>query len=391
MEYCIVDLTCRSYPYDTHLYKAIREQCDDGRLLVAGCMDDQADEAYSCFQRGLVDIAGSLPLASHSLRRGLKAAEYVLNAFLLLYIVYTKRPSVLHIQWLPLGEVWPAFELWWMSIVRDWRTQIIYTVHNVLPHDTGQHYAEAYCSIYHAVDTLICHTDGAKKQLVCDFGVSDERIWVIPHGPLSAELKILPTHEARDQLGIPHEAPVGVLFGYIRPYKGIDFLLRTWERVANQLPDALLILAGHGEDNYQQEIKQQIASRGLDQRVETRFYFIPEQELSLIVSAADILLYPYQNITQSGALLTGLTAGKPIVATNVGGLSEVIQDGQTGVLVEYGDEAGMEEELVQLLQDEKKRERFGQAARDMVDTKYSWDAIARQTLKCYRSGKASLS
>jgi glycosyltransferase involved in cell wall biosynthesis len=354
-------------------------------------MDDQADEAYSCFRRGLVDIAGRLPLASRSLRRGLKAAEYVLNVFLLLYIVYTKRPNVLHIQWLPLGEAWPSLELWWMSMVRRWETQIVYTVHNVLPHDTGQRYAEAYRSIYHAVDALICHTDKAKEQLVCDFGVSDERVWVIPHGPLSAELRTIPSCQARNQLDIPQETSICVLFGYIRPYKGIEFLLRAWRRVVDRMPNTLLVLAGHGEDNYQQEIEQQIATLELDQHVETRFYFLPEKELSLIVSAADVLLYPYQNITQSGALLTGLTAGKPIVATNVGGFSEVIQDGQTGVLVEYGDAAGMEEELVQLLRDEEKRERFGRAARDMVNTKYSWDTIARQTLKCYRSGKASLS
>lgn len=391
MQYCIVDLTCRSYPYDTHLFKAIRKQCGDGRLMVTGCMDDQKDDEYPCHQKGLFDIAGCMPLESRGLRRGLKAAEYVLNIFILLHIVYTKRPKVLHIQWLPLGEVWPSFELRWMSVVRRWGTQIVYTAHNVLPHDTGQRYAKTYRSIYHSVDTLICHTDEAKEQLICDFDVSDERVWVIPHGPLSAELKIIPSCQARYQLGIPQEASICVLFGYIRPYKGIEFLLRAWRRVVDRMPNAHLVLAGHGEDSYQQEIEQQIVTLELDQHVETRFYFLPEKELSLIVSAADILLYPYQNITQSGALLTGLTTGKPIVATNIGGFSEVIQDGQTGALVEYGDVVGMEEELVQLLQDGEERKRFGQAARDMVDTKYSWDAIARKTLKCYRSEKANLS
>jgi len=96
-------------------------------------------------------------------------------------------------------------------------------------------------------------------------------------------------------------------------------------------------------------------------------------------------VYPYRSITQSGALLTGLTTGKPIVATDVGGFSEVIRHEQIGILVKYGDEAQMAEEMIKLLRDAEKREQLGRAAREMVETKYSWDTIAHKTLNCYRN------
>lgn len=175
-----------------------------------------------------------------------------------------------------------------------------------------------------------------------------------------------------------------LLFGFIRPYKGAKFLIDAWRRVIDQEPAARLFLAGKPEEKYGETLLEKIEALKLTREIDTCFKFIPQDKLSLLVHAADVLVYPYRSITQSGALLTGLTTGKPVVATDVGGFSEMIQHGETGTLVEYGDEEQLAEVLVRLFRDEERREQLGDAAKEMVETEYSWDAIAQKTMKCYR-------
>ena len=149
MEYLITDLTCRSYPYDTHLYEALQRHCRQGQLKIAGCMEDQVDCRYPKFGKGLIDLAGRFPL---DVRKYFKAVEYVLNVIVLLRYLYCKRPPVLHVQWLPLIEIWPGFEMWWLSLVRRWEIVIVYTVHDVLPHDTGEQYRDVFERLYQIPD-----------------------------------------------------------------------------------------------------------------------------------------------------------------------------------------------------------------------------------------------
>ena len=132
-------------------------------------------------------------------------------------------------------------------------------------------------------------------------------------------------------------------------------------------------------------LTDKIEGLNLEREIDTNFEFLPQEKLNLCIQAADVLVYPYRSITQSGALLTGLTSGKPVVTTNVGGFSEMIQHEKTGILVEHGDQENLAEELVQLLRDGEKRKQLGQAAKEMVKAKYSWETIAQKTLDCYQS------
>jgi glycosyltransferase involved in cell wall biosynthesis len=118
----------------------------------------------------------------------------------------------------------------------------------------------------------------------------------------------------------------------------------------------------------------------------TRIYrYVSDSELMTIIETADVLVYPYRNITQSGALFTGMGEGKAIVATDVGGLGETLRDGDTGRLVEFGNPEQLANALIDLLRHPKKRSRLGRAAQEDLNTRLSWEEIARRTLECYRS------
>lgn len=379
----IVDLTGRSRPYDFHLANAMTERRGDFAIWIGG-KDERSTGKKDRVCEPPFNFASRLSMEWRRTRKILKAIEYMGNLICLYLWGLRERIDVFHFQWLPLLEVAPAFELLHLRWAQSRGFRIVYTVHNVLPHDTGNEHRSAYRNVYHCVDALICHTGDARRRLVDEFGVEAEKIWVIPHGPLSEEISFVPQEKARDELQLDPESLMCLLFGFIRPYKGAKFLINAWRRVIDQEPAARLVLAGKPEEKYGETLLEKIETLKLTREIDTCFKFIPQDKLSLLVHAADVLVYPYRSITQSGALLTGLTTGKPVVATDVGGFSEMIQHGETGTLVEYGDEEQLAEVLVRLLRDEERREQLGDAAKQMVETEYSWDAIAQKTLECYR-------
>jgi len=381
-----MDLLCITPMYDRYLCKALQAR---NPLTVLGAISFHLDVNY--FNRfgvhrqpGLLDCVAKLRLRSNALRQGLKAIEYIIN-LLNLFICFTlSSPEVIHVQWIPLITKVPL-ELWFLRVLKKRGIRLVYTVHNILPHDTGMKYKDTFRVIYNLMDALICHTQNAKEQLVKEFGISADKVWVIPHGPMFHDSIQIKRVEACTRLGYRGEETNVLAFGGIRPYKGLEFLLQAWKLVIDQCPDTRLIIAGNGDKDYLRQIVELINDLELEQSVQTHFGFIPNDELPIFHSAADILVYPYRNITQSGALFTGMAFGKPIVATDVGGFKETLRNGETGVLIEYGNVQQLANNLINLIQKPEERKRLGRAAFEELDRYYSWEAIAEKTLECYKA------
>jgi glycosyltransferase involved in cell wall biosynthesis len=147
--------------------------------------------------------------------------------------------------------------------------------------------------------------------------------------------------------------------------------------------NAHLLIAGTGESGLLEAIKEQVHRLRLQESVRLDFKFIPDEELPTYYQASDILVYPYKEVTTSGALMTALAYGKPIVATALPAFREVLRDGKTALLVNYGDVNGLVDALTRLIQDSKERERLARriAASDKFEN--SWTHIARQTRRLY--------
>lgn len=378
----LLDGLCMSPWYDLYLYKALQEYVN----VVLGCITFHLERDF--FKKndaknypGPLDFVARLGIRSKFPRQLLKALEYYLN-LTFLAVRFCLRPiDIMHIQWLPLVTILP-FELWFVGALRRRGIKVVYTVHNVLPHDTGLKHRRVFGHVYGRVDALICHTEQAKKELISEFGIPEQKIWVIPHGPLFHDCPQMGREEAKTRLNL-EENIVVLHFGSIRPYKGTEFLLQAWERVAKVHPQAMLLLAGHGEPEYLEKIRCLVARLGIQEQVRCDFRFIPNKELPVYYQAADVIVYPYRDITQSGALLTGMTFGKAIVATAVGGFKETLLSGKTGMLVNYGDVKGLADSLIELIENPAERERLGREVRIYLEQHYSWEAIARKTLECY--------
>ena len=193
--------------------------------------------------------------------------------------------------------------------------------------------------------------------------------------PLYDDLPVKPEKKlARETLGIPESAKNVVLFfGLIRPYKGLEVLLDA----ANLLSeDTHLIIAGecYGSWDKYEEI---INSNKAKSRIHVFNRFIPDNQLGGFFVAADLVALPYLSASQSGVTATAIQYDLPIVASNVGDLSNSITNGKTGALVEPGDSKALGEAIEVWFREEHPE--LGEAYAHLKASK-SWEEFARQLL-----------
>lgn len=138
--------------------------------------------------------------------------------------------------------------------------------------------------------------------------------------------------KSREYLGI-QEDKVVLFFGLIRPYKGLDLLIQAAKILKLQLNDFKILAVG---DCYErpEPYSDIIYANNLSDIFDLRFEFIPNEKVSLYFSAADIIVLPYKSATQSGIVPIAYHFNKPVIVTNVGGLSEIVEEGKTGYVVE---------------------------------------------------------
>jgi glycosyltransferase involved in cell wall biosynthesis len=333
-------------------------------------------------RHGLLDLAAHISSLTAQTTKQAKAVEYLVNLLSLIVYLWRSRPDILHVQWLPLLEIFPIIEFGFLRLCQHWGIEIVYTVHDILPLEDGKRHYDTFHRVYHTVDRLICHTKTARRRLTDEFGVAPSATWLIPHGPLLQGAAAYSRDEARLLQSLPSDRPIVLLFGVLRPYKGVDLLIDAWERIEQAVPKALLIIAGGGQEGYLERIEEHIDTAEVS-NIRTRLRFLPENELVQLIASTDLLVYPYRRITQSGALFAGMSAGKAIVASRVGGLEETLQDGKTARLVEPNDSRELADAMIRLLRNPEERDQLGSAARAVVDQKYSWKTIAQKTTQCY--------
>jgi glycosyltransferase involved in cell wall biosynthesis len=288
------------------------------------------------------------------------------------------------VQFLPMVKFGVGIELWFLQIVRKLGIKVVYTVHNVLPQDTGDRHRARYRHIYRLADRLICHDECARDRLVQEFDVSPERISIIAHGPLLNSGEANSSKEARNRLGISTGDCLVLWQGILRPYKGVSFLLEAWRLLQSKCVLARLAIVGNGDAEIVQEVRDEVASLGIQSSVHLDFRFVSVAELTDYYNAADVVVYPYREITTSGALMTGIGYGKAIVATRQPAFRQILRDGDNALMVDYGDVEELAERLRRLVDDPGLRTRLGDQARKSFVNGPQWPGIAEQTLACYR-------
>ncbi|HXC95508.1 MAG TPA: glycosyltransferase family 4 protein [Edaphobacter sp.] len=326
---------------------------------------------------GFLDIVGKFNLPRLP-RRILKLLESVLNLSALTVSFLISPPDIIHVQYLAMVLTPFPVDLWFIQLCRRRCSKIILTVHDLMPHDTGDAHQETFRKLYGMVDGIICHSDSISRRLAVDFSVPEEKIAVIPHGPFFYDLPETEAEKTRIQSGKLFVLWQGIIF----PYKGIDLLLNAWQRVEAKNDHAYLMIAGTGSPELTQQIHQQIKQLDL-KHVELDLRFVSTEELVALYRAADVVVYPYRAITTSGALATGLALGKTIVASNLAVFRELLTDRQNALLVDPQEASALSSAILELCENFSLRDQLAANVRAMNFGDQSWLLIAEQTKKFY--------
>lgn len=240
----------------------------------------------------------------------------------------------------------------------------------VTVHDIAVHAGDASGPLHHGLlqrqllrqaGLVFVHAEQLRDKLLDEWAVNAPVV-VVPHGIDEADPQPLPRE------------PSLLFFGRIREYKGLAVLLDALVRLWGRRPETTLTVAGEGSLPRHPALA--------DKRVRVLHRHIAEEELPPLFAAASMVVLPYLEASQSGVGSLAKGYGRPLVASAVGGLPELLSDG-SGVLVPPADATVLADAVDRLLGDQSELERMATAGLRTLQEQAGWPAVAAATLEAY--------
>jgi D-inositol-3-phosphate glycosyltransferase len=216
-------------------------------------------------------------------------------------------------------------------------------------------------------------------------------ITVIPFGINNAvPTTDLTSVEAKQRLSIDNGEKTILFFGRIAPYKGLEVLAAAFKQLVAEDGNYRLIIAGRPKkdsESYWESIRVTMNHEVATGRVTPIIEFVPDKETELYFKAADVLILPYTQIFQSGVMFLSYSFGLPVIAADVGSLSDDIVEGKTGFVFKRGDSGDLARVIRSYFASDLFRDldRRRQGIRDYAQETHSWDTVGTVTRNVYTS------
>jgi glycosyltransferase involved in cell wall biosynthesis len=277
-----------------------------------------------------------------------------------------RNPDLLIFKyWLPFFG--PCFGTIAKIVKKRTNARALFICDNVVPHEHRPGDVAFTKYAFRQGDFFIVQSDTVERDLVKYFPNAVYRN--VPH-PVYENfgLPVL-KDQARAALGLTNRKII-LYFGYIRAYKGLMILLDAMK----YLDDVELLAVGEFYDD-ESKYRQKVKDLGLTQRVRFVAEYVPNENVGGYFCASDVVVLPYLSATQSGIIQIAYNFNKPVIATNVGGLAEVIIDGKTGFIVPPNDPAALAESIRKFYVEHREDE----FSRNVIEEKkkYSWERFIR--------------
>lgn len=228
---------------------------------------------------------------------------------------------------------------------------------------------------------ITVNAEAVRRFVISEEGGSPRKMRLIPNGVSEEALAASGDRRAkRRELDLPPDSPVVGAVSRLAWKKGVRYLLDAVPRLLESVPDVTVLIVGDGPLRI--ELEAQASALGIGERV--RFLGSRQDALELL-SAFDVFVLPSVIEGMSNALLEAMAARLPVVATEVGGNSEVVVDGETGFLVPPGDAGQLAAAIVKLLQAPEMAREMGAAGRGRVEEQYRVDVMVRRIEELYDS------
>ncbi len=227
---------------------------------------------------------------------------------------------------------------------------------------------------------VIAISEAVRAHLIADFGVDEKKVFLIHNGidlsafsPVSEELR----SQKRKEFNLKGGPVIGII-ARLSDVKGHAILIGAMKQIVGKIPQASLLIVGEGK--LEKDLKRQIKALGLENHI--LFYPIVNQTASML-SLLDVFVMPSLQEGLGLSVMEAQAMGLAVVASRVGGIPSLIEDGKTGLLVYPKDIDGLARAVVDLLTDKVKAKKIGQAARRFIESRFSADKMVQETIDCY--------
>lgn len=246
--------------------------------------------------------------------------------------------------------------------------KILFVCHNVVAHESKPHDKALTRWVLNTGDGFLVHSREDENNL--RRMIPEARICRRFH-PTYGAFDAFPIHRetARKTLGL--SGNVLLFFGFVREYKGLKYLLAAMPSMLAELPVTLLVVGEFWKDK--DVYRRMIEEAGIGAQVRIIDRYVPNEEVGLYFSAADLVVQPYVSATGSGVVQMAFGFNKPVAATTVGSLSEMVEDGETGFLVQPKDPSGISNAVVRFFKEGNAR-MFEENIRKR-QYRFSWDHL----------------
>jgi glycosyltransferase involved in cell wall biosynthesis len=280
------------------------------------------------------------------------------------------KPDVVHIQH---GHLWFNFALPFLKPF-----PLVLTVHDAIPHpgDEGARNTPQVVTRFgfRRADRLIVHGNAVKELMAHLCRIHVDIVDVIPHIALGQDQACPDVIEREYQI---------LFFGRIWGYKGLEYLIRAEPLITRRFPQARIVIAGEGE-NFE---KYRCLIRNPNQFLILNEFISPQKQAELFRESSIVVL-PYIEASQSGVIPIAYTFAKPVVATAVGALPEMVEHGSTGFLVPPRNPSALAHAINTLLSNRDLRRRMGANGKRKIESECAPQVIARKTLAVYHKAIA---
>lgn len=290
----------------------------------------------------------------------------------LIKMIKRMEPEVIHIM---NNHPWNT-----IICIMNWKhVKKVYTLHDPKPHEqalTSLLLQPIFSFIDHFTiawaNRVIVHGKTLKSDLI-ESGISEDKISVIPHGDYTFFLKYAPKYIERKK-----SVKRILFFGRIEPYKGIEYLIKSSIDVKAAFPEALFVIAGDGN------FKPYINMVKDDPSFVIYNRYIPDEEVAELFCASDIVVLPYISATQSGVIQIAFAFKKPVIATCVGAIPEVVENNVTGLLVPPKNSEELAKAIIKVLSEPDLSDILANNAYQKMKNDLAWEEISYKTEQLYR-------
>lgn len=372
-----IDISGKVYKYDDALYDEMLKVCSYNDELI--CCTPYETKSTSKILFNLWNFVPKKKANSQNrFKRLLKALEGLLNYVRLIYFMYKYKPNILHLQWLPFLEIC-IIEYYFIKLYKsiNKKLKLVLTVHNIYPHNISdlnkQIYKKRFIYIDNLLDNYIVHTQSTVLELNKEFGICVGKVNVIRHGVFIPTF--IPTR-TRDNNG---KCRI-LMYGFQSHYKGTDILVEAINKLPKKEKEMVEIrIVGKTSKDLITLLEKS------SEVISWNNSFLSDNDLCQEIVNADLLVFPYRKISQSGALLLGLFFEKPIIASSLPSFVETMCNYPSELFFISENPDSLMNSIIYYLsmQESSKNHLFSKIKE--IKNKNSWQMSAKQTLDLYRN------